>query len=269
MVDNNQWFEVSKQKKYLYVIREKLENVDPRFYTIYTNIFLLLGSKSVLLIDTGCGLFPLKSIINELVAKKKLIVVNTHGHWDHVCGNAEFNEIYIHELESGVVSKPLNITNLKDSSKEIVKRYEKNNFLMPPASIIHTVKEGDTIDLGNLLVETIHTPGHSPGSISLLTDKGELFVGDSAHYGSVYLPKKKQFPVFLSSLSKLIKLFDDGKFVEIYPGHEEYPAGIELLRKLYEGVQNIENLWESKQKDDFLRSWIINDENFKYVISKI
>jgi len=53
MTESNQWFEVIKYKEYLYVIREKLGEIDPRFNSYYTNLYLLLGSKTALLIDTG------------------------------------------------------------------------------------------------------------------------------------------------------------------------------------------------------------------------
>ena len=37
------WYEIIKQKDYLYVIRERLDEIDPRFLTTYTNIYLILG----------------------------------------------------------------------------------------------------------------------------------------------------------------------------------------------------------------------------------
>lgn len=271
MIDNNQWFEIIKHKDYLIVIREKLDDIDPRFYSDYTNLYLLLGIYSALLIDTGAGLFPLKPIIDELIGERKLHVYNTHAHWDHICGNHEFGEVSVHEIESKMVSNPTNITNLMTSPKEIVKAYESKEFVIPPAKIVNSLQEGDVLDLGALTIKAIHTPGHSPGSLSFLTNKGELFVGDLAHYGSVYLPKKKQFHIVLSSLEKLMALLEEEPDIEIYPGHEKFPVGIELLQELHEGINNIENSWETKKKDSFLRSWIIKDDryNFKYIISKI
>ncbi|MBY9013255.1 MAG: hypothetical protein KGD70_12855, partial [Candidatus Lokiarchaeota archaeon] len=58
------WYEVIKQKDYLYIIRERLDEIDPRFLTTYTNIYLILGLDKALLIDTGSGLFPIKPIID-------------------------------------------------------------------------------------------------------------------------------------------------------------------------------------------------------------
>ncbi|TFG28442.1 MAG: MBL fold metallo-hydrolase [Promethearchaeota archaeon] len=269
MAECQQWFEVIKQKEYLYVIREKLAEIDPRFNSVYTNLFLLIGSKSALLIDTGAGVFSLKPIIDELIGMMDLKVVNTHCHWDHVGGNHEFNEIYIHENEKLTISRPINITNLRSSPKDIVKRYEKFQFSLPPASSVKPLKDGDIIDLGDLALEIIHTPGHSPGSICLLSNRNELFTGDTAHFGTPYLPKKKMFPEVLTNLSKLINLCEKQKSIEIYPSHEEFGVGIELLSKLYNGISNIENIWDKRVKNDFMRSWIIDDGKFKYDISRI
>ncbi len=52
MSKDNDWYEVIKQKDYLYLIRERLDEIDPRFLTTYTNIYLILGPEKALLIDT-------------------------------------------------------------------------------------------------------------------------------------------------------------------------------------------------------------------------
>ncbi|MHA1255000.1 MAG: MBL fold metallo-hydrolase [Promethearchaeota archaeon] len=266
MTSSEDWYEVVEHKDYLYVIRERLDELDPRFYTSFVNIYLLLGSEKALLIDTGCGLFPLKPIVDEIIGTRKLLVVNSHFHFDHRGANDEFPEIYIHESEKNMVSLPLDMSYVKDSSKELVNEYSKKDFILKPSLIANSLKEGDEFDLGGLKVKVFHTPGHSMGSISLLTDKGDLFTGDTAHYGAMYLPKRRQFSVILDSLSKLLVLFNDSNVQEIYPSHEEYPVGKELLEKLYEGIINIENIWDIKTKDRFLSAWILEDENFKYIV---
>lgn len=263
--NSKDWFEIIKLKDYLYVIRERLDEIDPRFYTTYTNIYLLIGSHSALLIDTGSGLFPLKPVVNDLILDKTLIVINTHSHFDHVGGNHEFDKIHIHKKEQDQILKPHDISFLKDSSKEITKLYRNKKHTLPPANGIQLVKDEEIIDLGDISVKIIHSPGHSSGSISLLANNHELFVGDTAHYGTMYLTKKT-FPVILSSISKLIGLFEKNNNIEIYPAHEEFPVGKELLEDLSNGIKNIDNLWDTKIRDDFLEAWVLSDENFKYAI---
>jgi len=267
MSNAENWYEIIEHKNYLFVIREKLDEVDPRFLTTYTNMYLILGSQKALLIDTGCGIFPLKPVIDKIIENRVLLVFNTHSHFDHRGANDEFDAIYIHESEAKNASMPFDVSILKDSPKEIVNVLsDKNSFVYSPPKEVKSLKEGNKFDLGGIAVEVIHTPGHSIGSISLLTNKGELFTGDTAHYGSMYLPKRKQFPIILSSISKLKDLFDANKFQEIYPSHEKYPVGRELLDELYSGINNIENIWDTKQKNRFLHAWILEDSNFKYVI---
>ena len=266
MSEDNDWFEVIKQKDYLYVIRERLDEIDPRFLTTYTNIFLILGPEKALLIDTGSGLFPIKPVINSLIENRELFVVNTHSHFDHRGSNDEFETIYIHENEERIASLPFDISMLKDSPKEIVHRYSTKGFKYLPSTNVKPLNDGDRFELGDISVEVIHTPGHSIGSISLLTSKGDLFTGDTAHYGTMYLPRKKDFPIILSSISRLKELFDAKVIREIYPSHEDFGVGRELLDDLYEGINNIENIWDTKERYKFLGAWLIKDDNFKYII---
>jgi glyoxylase-like metal-dependent hydrolase (beta-lactamase superfamily II) len=103
------WFRITKLKDYLYVIEEMLYKIDPRFYTNNINIYLIIGTHSALLIDTGCGLFPLKPFIKDIIANKKLKVVNTHSHFDHIGGNSEFDTVYNHEEELNAISIPTDV----------------------------------------------------------------------------------------------------------------------------------------------------------------
>ncbi len=263
-------FEISKHKDYLYVIKENISLIHPAFTNDPLNIYLLLGTHTALLLDTGCGLFPIKPIVDELIGKRKLLVFNTHYHWDHPLGNVEFEEVYIHENEVEFVSKPYDVSYFKDSPNEIVNVYEKQNFLIPPAKLIKPLKDGDLFDLGEIGVEVIHCPGHSVGSICLLTSTGELFTGDVAYYGDQFLPKKEDFYIVLNSLSKLMKICEKQEIVEIYPSHRRYPCDVNLLTELYNGIENIENLWDTKKAFDFFKSWQIDDPNgkFRYYIAR-
>ncbi len=264
-------FEISKQKDYLYVIKENISLVHPVYTNDPLNIYLLLGTHTALLLDTGCGLFPIKPIVDELIGKRKLLVFNTHYHWDHPLGNVEFGEVYIHENEVEFISKPYDVSYFKDSPNEIVKVYEEQNFLIPPAEIINPLKDGDVFDLGEIGVEVIHCPGHSPGSICLLTSTGELFTSDVAYYGDQFLPKRKKIPQVLDTLLKLIKLCKNQKIMELFPSHRQSPCDLTLLSDLYEGIANIENIWDTKKPFEFFHSWQIEDPSgkFRYYVSKI
>jgi len=259
------WFEIKKYKEYLYVIRERLDEIDPRYLTTYTNLYLIIGTHSALLIDTGCGLFPLKPIIKDLILDKNLIVINTHSHFDHIGGNSEFESVLIHKKERGLISRPRDISFLSSSPKDIVKRYETIKYIFSPAKEIQKVEHGEIIDLGDLSVRVIHTPGHSPGCISLLTSRNELFTGDTAHYGTMFLTKMA-FPISLRSIANLLALFQESENIELYPSHEDFAVGKELLEELTAGIQNIDNIWDHRIRDDNLNAWLLDDKKFRYVI---
>ncbi|MHA1985727.1 MAG: MBL fold metallo-hydrolase [Promethearchaeota archaeon] len=268
MSEENHHFEISKHKDHLYVIKENISIVHPVYTNDPLNLYLLLGSHSALLLDTGCGLYPLKPIVDELIGTRKLLVFNSHAHWDHILGNEEFKEIYIHENEADIVSNSYDLSFLIDSPREIVKRYEERNFSIPPAQTINTLKDGDIFDLGEIIVKIIHCPGHSPGSICLLTSTSELFTGDVAYYGDQFLPKKKNFRTVTETLSKLITICDVQGGFELYPSHRSYPCEKTLLTELYNGIINIKKIWKSRKAYDFFKAWEIYDGKFRYYIAR-
>ncbi|OPY06996.1 MAG: Beta-lactamase hydrolase-like protein [Syntrophaceae bacterium PtaB.Bin038] len=97
-------------------------------------------------------------------------VVNTHGHVDHISGNADMkrltgSKIVIHEADAHMLSStPAMILALFRAKAS-------------PAPDV-TVRDGDTIEAGSVKLQVIHTPGHTPGGISLYTD-GYVFTGDT------------------------------------------------------------------------------------------
>jgi glyoxylase-like metal-dependent hydrolase (beta-lactamase superfamily II) len=268
MSNNTQYFDISKHKENLYVIKENISIVHPVYRNDPLNMYLILGSHSALLLDTGCGLYPLKPIVDDLIGERKLFVLNTHTHWDHILGNSEFDEIYVHKNEAKIVSNPYDLSFLIDSPCEIVNKYAKRNFLISPAKTIIKIRDNYEFDLGCSKVKVIHTPGHSSGSICLLTSNDELFTSDVAYYGDTFLPKKRKFPKVLKSLSKLINLCNKLDICELYPSHQKYPCDKSLLTDLYKGIMNIENLWDTKTVFEFFNSWQIEDEKFRYYIAK-
>jgi len=151
----------------------------------------------------------------ELAQKNHLTIktiLNTHGHVDHVMGNAEMKEktgaeIAIHEAEADYLVKIgdfwLNMFNARKS---------------PPADRI--LKDGMPFSIGRCQWTVMHTPGHTPGGICLYNASyGLCLTGDTLFVGSVGRtdgPRASYAQMLASIEAKLMVLPDE---TEIFPGH--------------------------------------------------
>lgn len=163
-------------------------------------MYLVAGQERALLIDTGWGGGDLPAHIKTLTALP-VVVVNTHGHRDHISGNAQFPEVYIHTNDLPLVEDP-------------------GTRLIP-------IYDGYVFDLGGREIRVIGVPGHSPGSICLLDKSARiLFSGDSPRPGPIWLHLETSRTVheFARSLSRLRTFAGD--FDVIAPSHgKPQPVG--------------------------------------------
>lgn len=177
-----------------------------------TNCYILGDEKTkdAMVIDPGEDFEKIDKQLKASELKVKHIVL-THGHFDHTGALTQLKKstgakILIHAEDASMLSRS----------------QQAQPFLMDsgadPCAADRTLKEEDKIRFGESTLEVLHTPGHTPGGISLVTDR-MIFTGDTLFCGSV-----GRTDLAGGSLQKLIdsikrKLLPRGDDCLIYPGH--------------------------------------------------
>lgn len=156
------YFEIFKFKDNLYQIKDKLGVLST----------LVIGDEKALLLDTCYGIASLKEEVRK-ITNKPLIVVNSHGHMDHACGNYEFDEVYLHENDFNLVKthtskkwRENNILSAK-SLNALPTNFDEENYLKQTEGKIIKLNIGQIFDLGGLHLEVVKLFGHTKGQIAL------------------------------------------------------------------------------------------------------
>ncbi len=156
------------------MIEYKLAVVGP----LDTNCYLVYCSQTLecAVIDPGAEADRIFPLILEF-GLKPVYILNTHGHIDHIGANRDVKDKF---------HIPLGIHPLDDPMLKMVQQFELSFFLgakeSPPADFLF--QDGDSITIGKSALRIIHTPGHTPGSVSFLGDR-MLFSGDTLFNGGI------------------------------------------------------------------------------------
>ena len=186
-----------------------------------TNTYLVgdRATGDVIVIDPGGDVDSIVARLSELKVRLKAIV-NTHGHFDHVSGNkaliaATGAPLHVHREDASLLD-------LADRAAQAFAVRADNS--PPPTDFL---EEGKDLEVGGYRFSVAHTPGHSPGSVTL-TGAGKAFCGDLVFYGSVGrtdLPGGSAETLRDSIRRVIMTLPDD---TVIYPGHgPETTVGLE------------------------------------------
>lgn len=208
------WFEVYKLPGDVFALYEP-----GHFQEVIS--FLICGSKSSLLFDTGMGIGNILKVVEKLTPHE-VSVVNSHFHFDHIGDNYRFSRIHLFNeknallrLRKGYSHEELQVHLSDGMFAKTAPGFNPENYAIPPVEPL-LLSEGDVFDLGNRTLQVIHTPGHTPDSIMLLDRKHRLlFTGDTFYPAALYAHFADDFygcsnpRTYFSTLTGLIKLIPE------------------------------------------------------------
>lgn len=180
------WFEIYRVLPDVYAIYEP-----GQFEEVIS--FLVVGADRALLFDTGLGVGSIRLVVEQLT-DKEVLVINSHGHYDHIGGNHEFSSIagvnvaYARDRTSGMPAEDV-AQYLRGEWVwlPLPEGFDREKYRIRPYRITATVADGDVIELGSRNLEVLLTPGHSPDSLCLLDRENRLLLtGDTFYLAPLY-----------------------------------------------------------------------------------
>jgi len=180
---------------------------------LQSNCYLVYGEESGegIVIDPGGDTAPLLEKIKEHNVQVRY-VLNTHGHFDHIAGNADLEAV----LHVPFGLHPADQALLMEGGGAA---WFDVAYVPAPKPTL-TLTDGLILEVGNFQIRVIHTPGHSPGSVCFyIPEENALITGDTLFAGSV---GRTDLPggdarSLTESLKRIVRLVPPQ--TTIYPGH--------------------------------------------------
>lgn len=229
---------------------------EPRFHQINWN-YLILGTRRALLFDTGPGVRNIAAAVRNLTTLP-VTALPSHMHFDHTGGLSGFRNVAVADLP-------------------VLRACEKHGWLNPtddlyvgywegmtwtPVKPARWLAIGSAIDLGGRVLRLLHTPGHSPDSVSLHDERsGLLFAADFVYPGKLYAQLgNSDLKSYLDSAGALLPQLADGTTILCAHGR---PDAQRLHRAPRLSRQDVADLAESlsslKASGQRPASWPVNE----------
>ncbi|MFO8099189.1 MAG: MBL fold metallo-hydrolase [Salinibacter sp.] len=187
------------------------------FSSFMTNCYLCHDAGEAVLVDASCETTEeqqqVLALIDELNLEVRHLLL-THAHVDHIFGCHFFEDQFDARFEAHEAARPF-----IDRAEEQAAAFGVQ--VTPPARPTTWLEEGDTVSFGTTTLEVLHTPGHSPDSISFVDrESQQALTGDVLFQNSIGrtqgLPQTSREQLLRSITEKLLPLGDE---YTIYPGH--------------------------------------------------
>ncbi|NMP37642.1 MAG: MBL fold metallo-hydrolase [Clostridiales bacterium] len=232
----------------------EIKQIAPGIHLInesFSTMFVVQGDTRALIIDCGTGTGDFKSVI-ESITSLPYDLVATHAHVDHIGGRGQFSDIFISAADAAKI---------KSVTPAYRRIYAVSNKLtgmnkVPLSSVnftpvkleptVHIIGDGYRFDLGGRVLEVLETPGHTCGSLCLLSKSdGIIFTGDVANeFLFMWMSNCTTVEAVLPTLDRLLST--DG-YETVWASHTTEPMTREDIVKCRECVAAL-----SKRKNSVL-----------------
>lgn len=235
-------------------MKYRVQNIDSATYMITEKIggvhcYLLVGESRALIIDTGNGVGNLAGLVKKLT-DKPIIVVNTHGHLDHIGGNYQFDSAHLARGEEDVVKLHSDKAYIRAAFKKMLPWALRAAVrLIVPAMItphafnaVYDLDRDTRLELGGRAVEVVSASGHSPNSVCFYDRaRNYMFVGDVVVDNTVLLNLEycANLDVHLKSLKNLRSMTDNN--TKFFSGHTTSPIDIGFLDRFIACAERAKN----------------------------
>lgn len=222
--------EVTQLKENVYLMNDNNESTG----------YIVIGTEKAAVIDTMYGYENIYDVVRT-VTDLPLVVLNTHGHIDHVSGNCFFDEVYIDQKDAVLAQNTF-------ESRTYNNMKEKYNV---QDAKIKWMQEGDAFDLGGITLEIYEVPGHTPGSVCILDKEDRiLFTGDSINrHCWMQLEESTSLETFYESLDRLV--FLNGSYDTILSGHTQGCDTASLYEEHKAAVKEVIDGVSRQQDEDY------------------
>ena len=234
--------------------------------------YLIVGSRSALLFDTGLGIGKITGIVNELT-RLPVTALNSHTHFDHVGGNADFGRIL-------AMDTAYTRANARGFSPERVQGeiapaalcrglpagFDAAGYRTRPFTPTQFIKDGHTIDLGGRRLTVLHVPGHTPDAVALVDSAaGLLFTGDSFYEGTIWLyVPETDLAAFAASVDRMAAMVP--KLKTLHPSHNVAVSAPVFLSRLKVAIGQVRS-GQVKGAETDNRQITFSFEGFKILTS--